>query len=129
MIMIEKLLLVDDDKDMNYLHSRILEKTGLIKEVCIKKNGQEALEYLRENENNLPELIFLDINMPIMGGWKVVEELEKAPINNLNKSRIFILTSSINPEDFERAENNQFVEGIVEKYLSGDKLKGILGLQ
>lgn len=124
--MVEKLLLVDDDEGMNYLHHRILEKSGLVKNVLVKNNGHEALKYLRDNEDSLPELIFFDINMPVMGGWDIVEELIKVPLRNLENSKIYILTSSINPEDFDRAEKNQIVRGIIEKYLSEEKLRAVI---
>lgn len=124
--MVNKLLLVDDDEGMNYLHHRILEKSGLVRNVLVKNNGHEALKYLRENEDSLPELIFFDINMPVMGGWDIVEELIKVPLRNLEHSKIYILTSSINPEDFDRAEKNQIVSGIIEKYLSAEKLREVI---
>lgn len=124
--MVEKLLLVDDDEGMNYLHHRILEKSGLVRNVLVKNNGHEALKYLRDNEDSLPELIFFDINMPVMGGWDIVEELIKVPLRNLENSKIYILTSSINPEDFDRAEKNQIVRGIIEKYLSEEKLRAVI---
>ena len=110
-------LLVDDNESDNFLHERVLMKSGITERVAVALNGKEALELLStkgiygrgEDEFFHPELIFLDINMPVMDGWEFLEEYQKLELASQGKVIIIMLTTSINPADRIKAE--KFVQG------------------
>lgn len=73
---VNRILLVDDDAVTNMMHSRVIERSGRAKRIDVATDGQEALDLLRSDlaaGHPLPELIFLDINMPGMGGFEFLE--------------------------------------------------------
>jgi CheY-like chemotaxis protein len=105
-------LLVDDDESDNFFHNRILEKAGITDHIEIALNGKEALDFLTtkakcekpESSYCQPELIFLDINMPVMDGWEFLEQYHKLPDIQKGKIIIVMLTTSHNISDTARAE-------------------------
>lgn len=118
---IKSVLLIDDDKATNFYNRLVLEKMCFTEEICMVENGQEALEFLKsgiKGEYPQPDLIFLDINMPIMNGWEFLEAYKKLSINQKGKIIIIMLTTSLNPEDQTRAENMIEVSGFRRKPLS-----------
>jgi CheY-like chemotaxis protein len=106
-------LLIDDNESDNYFHKRVVQKSGITDHIEISRNGKEALEFITTKGNyngtewsaNLPELILLDINMPVMDGWEFLEEYGKLGFLANSKSVVIILTTSLNPADRARAEN------------------------
>jgi len=105
-------LLVDDNDSDNFLHKRVLLKAGIADHIEIAMNGKEAFEFLIKNQNgrepenavSYPELVLLDINMPVMDGWELLEEYQKAGEIKNQKTVFIILTTSLNPTDKSRAE-------------------------
>lgn len=93
------------------------------------ENGLEAytrLMDLADTPEELPKLMLLDINMPVMNGWELLEELRSAPSQIRNQVQIHILTSSIAPEDMNLSETYEFINGYITKPLTKedlDKLK------
>ncbi|MEL7005719.1 MAG: response regulator, partial [Bacteroidota bacterium] len=85
-----KILLVDDDDTYLFLTSKILEHIFSECEITTCLNGQEAIDFL---EKGSPDVIFLDINMPVMNGWEFLAELEKKNMDL--EYPVFIVTSSI----------------------------------
>ena len=105
---INSILLVDDDKATNFVHKYAIKKANCIKNVVVVENGLEALEYLQPKENEpliKPNIIFLDINMPIMNGWQFLEEYEKLNQNNRGDIVLIMLTTSLNPDDLNKAKS------------------------
>jgi CheY-like chemotaxis protein len=106
------ILLVDDNDSDNFLHKRVIEKACIANCVEIALNGQEAIDFLTTKVKDiqtasiysLPELIFLDINMPVMDGWEFLEEYKKREEIHREKAVIIILTTSLNPADRSKAE-------------------------
>jgi CheY-like chemotaxis protein len=124
-------LLIDDDEATNYFNQLIIEKSGFVKDVIIKQNGKEALQYLEyifsENEGvSGPDLIFLDINMPAMDGWEFLEEYKKLHVDQKGKVIIVMLTTSLFLEDKERALDLPEVSGFEHKPLTKSKFEKIL---
>lgn len=118
---IDLVMLVDDNDTDNFISKRIIEITGFAKKVEVKGSGKAALDYLRENENkpeNLPSLIFLDINMPIVDGFVFLYEFEK--FNDLvrKKCKVIILSSSDNKRDIDKIVNNNHVIKFITKPLT-----------
>ena len=98
-------LLIDDDPIANFINRKLLEKTDLVKNVQVASNGQQALDMLisiRRNADALPDLIILDINMPLLNGFQFLEQLYGLELN-LQRSKIAILTSSDAQDDQTRA--------------------------
>lgn len=118
-------MLVDDDNNDNFFHKREIIKVNPAISVMEKNNGQEALEYLKSN-NIKPDLIFLDINMPIMDGWVFLTECSRLDKEFLNSLIIIMLTSSENPTDELRARAWGFVSGYLNKPLTKEILENII---
>jgi CheY-like chemotaxis protein len=101
----KSILLVDDDKTFNFIHTKLLESFKTI-EVNTALNGQRALDFLMgcfQGIRRIPDIIFLDLNMPIMDGFGFLEAFRKLPFPEKEKVKIVIVTSSYNPADIERA--------------------------
>jgi CheY-like chemotaxis protein len=93
------------------------------------ENGKSALENLLSSQKldkAKPDIIFLDINMPIMDGWQFIEQLKKH--NLFNDLLIYIVSSSSDPNDLKLAEMNNLKTRILQKPLSSEKLKNIINL-
>jgi len=105
-------LLVDDNESDNFIHKRVLEKADITNHIEISINGKEALDFLIAYEKgeqgqgafSHPDLIFLDINMPVMDGWEFLEEHYKHADFLQGKAVFIMLTTSLNPADRARAE-------------------------
>lgn len=117
------ILLIDDDPSINYLNKLIIEKADIHANVCDRTQADEVLIQLSEGQIN-PHLILLDINMPIMNGWQFLERYHELPEQS-KKSKIIILSSSINPIDKEKASKSPDIVDFYSKPLSIDNVKAI----
>ncbi len=117
----ELVMLVDDNDTDNFISKRIIEITKFAKRVEVKSSGKSALDYLKENQNNvenLPNIIFLDINMPIVDGFVFLYEFEKFNEVVRNKCKVIILSSSDNKRDIDKIVNNNHVIKFITKPLT-----------
>ncbi|WP_026954620.1 response regulator [Algoriphagus vanfongensis] len=125
MIQFDAIFLVDDDPINNLINKRILQKveiTNLIQEFL---EGAEALSKIENLDQEHQLLIFLDINMPVMNGWEFLEHyLAKFP---QRQDKIVILSSSIDFQDRQKAQEYKVVTGFLEKPLTLDKIHQQLG--
>ena len=129
--MIDLVMLVDDNDTDNFISRRIIEITKFATNVEIKNSGKSALEYLQDNKEtpeNLPEYIFLDINMPIVDGFVFLYEFEKFNSNLKNKCKVIILSSSDNKRDIDKIVNNENVIKFITKPLTENALDEIKAL-
>ncbi len=117
-----KILLVDDDDIFLMLAKINIEKVTPEATIFTASNGEEAMEFLLSQE---VDVIFLDLNMPIMDGWGLLEQLK---MHDKKNQKIFVVTSSIDPSDRKKAEENPLVTSMVEKPLDGQKLTSAMGL-
>lgn len=126
---LKKVFLVDDDETSNFLNSLLLRSMEITEKIEIAKNGQEALTKFvalkRHNENELPELVLLDINMPVMDGFEFLEEFERLYSVDQENIKIVMLTSSSSSIDINKAK--QFnIAGFINKPLTEEKLQKII---
>lgn len=122
-------MLIDDCEATNYYNQIIIERLDCTNTVVTAQGGPKALDYLKHSSldgNQIPDLIFLDINMPGMNGWEFLEEYEK--LSNLKQAKVVLLmlTTSLNPDDQLRASNIKNVKGFVNKPLEAEKLHELL---
>jgi CheY-like chemotaxis protein len=99
---INSILLIEDDPISNFLSDTIIRKLNLAEEINIKGNGESALKFLEESHVNnkpFPQVIMLDINMPIMDGFEFLEKLETLPYYDKNKTLIIILSNLLSEKD------------------------------
>lgn len=107
-----RVLIIDDNDLDNFINQKILESSLFAKNIYINTSGTSALEFLKNMntvgkelpEKVFPEVIFVDINMPLMDGFQFINNLMKMEIDSLKNSKIVILTTSLNPSDREKAQ-------------------------
>ena len=121
------ILLIDDDFTTNYLHKKIISKSEIDLPIEVANNGKEGIDKLLElnktiNDKDTLVLIFLDINMPIMDGWGFLEIFNKIKPTLNFSTNLFIVSSSINPDDEDRAKNDPEVLDYFPKPLTVDRL-------
>lgn len=123
------ILLIDDDSDCNYFHQKLFNRLDCVQEIKIVNDGRQALNFLAtkvDGRHPVPELIFLDINMPRMNGWEFLEEYQKLDSDAKENVILIMLTSSLNPDDKEKAKGFEEVKGFKSKYLNKDGIIKIL---
>jgi CheY-like chemotaxis protein len=98
----KKILLVDDEPISHFINIKAIEMAGIDSDIKTVSNGSEALEYLEEKAA-APDVIFLDIDMPVMDGFGFLRSFKEMEIENKDRVKIIILTSSFNHEDVEKA--------------------------
>jgi CheY-like chemotaxis protein len=124
-----KIMIVDDTPEDLYITNRIVTKYGNDVEVVKFELGIFALEYLVTNKNdlnNIPDIIFLDIHMPMMSGFDFMDEFTKLPEDIKKKAHVYILSSSFDPQDMEKAAKDPLIKKFIEKPLNKDLLFEIL---
>src|SRR5690606_14155378 len=122
---VKSLTLVDDDDIFVFLTRKVIEQTKLVDLIKVFENGLEAINFLKENKDNvsaLPEIILLDLSMPIMNGWQFLEAYTKLYPSIGKKITIYICSSSISPDDISRAQAINEVSEYIIKPITKDKL-------
>ncbi|MCX6188976.1 MAG: response regulator [Bacteroidetes bacterium] len=122
-----RFILLDDNQIDLMVSTRLLQSWFVNAEVTSFNNTIDALEFFSKNKNNLsvlPTVVLLDLIMPRLDGFQVVDELERILINIPFK--IFLLSSTINDADFDKAKENRWVQTILSKPLEVDVLSGLI---
>lgn len=126
--MLNSILLVDDDRATNFIHKMVIEESGLFKECHVRENGEEALQFLMNSDadRGSPDVIVLDINMPVMNGWEFIEALSE--LEEVQKPNVVVvmLTTSLNPDDRMKAERLAKVDRFYLKPLNQEMLEEIV---
>jgi len=102
------------------LCKKVISKAQFSNDVVTAKNGQEALGYLKDikklnNIAKVPQLIFLDLNMPVMDGWEFLDNFNNDEYNSYNSTKVIVLSSTIDPEDYKKAKKYPMVFDFISK--------------
>lgn len=118
-------LIVDDDQAVRFFHRVIVSQSGLSAEPLSFSNGEEALNFLEKNRNETDiYLILLDINMPVMSGWELLDEIKDKEY--CKQVQAVMVTSSVDNLDQEKAKLYSMVIDVVEKPISVEACKTIM---
>ncbi|MCP9237815.1 response regulator [Lewinella sp. JB7] len=124
------ILLIDDSDADNFIHCRRLDKMGVAGEVVVRKNGKEGLDYLTtpgaEGRYPCPDLLFLDINMPVMDGWEFLDAYYHVPEECRAAVMVVMLTSSVGDLDYARAREYTTIDAHESKPLTKEKINSLL---
>lgn len=119
------ILLVDDDPIANYLTEKLLDKLLITAKIRVAINGEQALDIIKEEDPVCPDLILLDINMPVMNGLEFLQMYTKGDCMGNKKAQIAVLTTSTHPEDFKEI-TSYGINYILEKPLTEEKILEVL---
>ena len=121
------ILIIDDDPISIFLAKLLLNRCGLFDNVTAYHNPVEALLFIQDqiDSNMLPQVILLDINMPLLDGWELLEKLKPCYLQLSVKNSIYMLTSSTDISDINRAKDHQLVTDILFKPLAIGKIQEI----
>ena len=118
MTTINNLLLVDDDELFTFMTKKIIEKTNLANQIRIFENGKLAIDFLdatSEKKELLPEVILLDLSMPVLDGWGFLEEYILLKPRLAKKITLYIVSSSVSPKDHQRAKEYSDISDFIIK--------------
>jgi CheY-like chemotaxis protein len=124
----KNVLLIDDNEVNNMLHERLLEMSEFGESIVVYQAAPDGLEYLTSianDDSKIPEIIFLDIRMPIMDGFGFLDAFNNLPDSIKLKSKVVMLSSTLDPEDNERAATYPVVIKMLMKPLNIEHLASI----
>lgn len=125
--MLDKILCVDDDPITLMLCKMVITKALFSKEITTAKNGEEAIKYFDTlktlDPNSKPQLIFLDLNMPVMDGWEFLDSFKTAAYSEFHDTKVIILSSTIDPEDLKKSKKYPMVIDFLSKPISKEMLE------
>ena len=125
----DSVCIIDDDRIFIYGTKKIMKKIGFEGDLIVFNNGQDAAEGLAEmskGNKKLPSLILLDLNMPIMNGWEFLEEYKKIPLGHKSGVTLYIMSSSVDPIDCEKAKSYAEVKNYILKPVTPHDLDKII---
>ena len=130
MSQVNTIYLIDDDQLSNHLNKLVIRKMDINMDIKAFDQPLSALNTLQEittdNYSSFPEIILLDVNMPVMDAWNFLDEYEKLPVSVLSKCKVFIVSSSIDTQDIVKSKDYKSVNGFISKPLNTEKIYKIL---
>jgi CheY-like chemotaxis protein len=128
--MLNKVFCIDDDPITLMLCKKAMQKVDFAHEITTLQSGEEAIAFFESNINSpdnstIPELIFLDLNMPLMSGWEFLDIYLKQGYNSIFKTNIIVLSSTIDPKDIEKSKSYPMVVNFLSKPISKEILQDL----
>lgn len=121
-----KTFLIDDDPLSNYLTEHLLRAERFTSLISTFESAQDALKILQQQPAaDLPRVIFLDLNMPVMNGWQFLDALTPWAAKLQGRCHIFVLTSSLALSDMEKAQTYELVDGLIHKPIDRAEIRAI----
>ena len=117
------------DDIFQYLTRKVIEETKKVSQICEFQNGEAAIESIKtaiESKGTLPELILLDLSMPIMDGWDFLDELQRIKPMIHTQIIIYIVSSTISPKDIQKVSTYAEVKDYVIKPITRQKFNDLL---
>ena len=128
----KSIMLIDDNEIDNLINQKMIEASGIAENIYTHTGAKSAVEFLRNlekldslSDQVLPEVIFLDIDMPLMDGFQFLDEFEKLHEKTKKHCKVAILTSSINPQDVNKSKKYDSVKKYLNKPLSQEALENL----
>lgn len=127
--MLDTTLFIDDDPITLMLCKMVISKASFSKEIATAKNGEEALQYFDKliqnntEKEKIPQLIFLDLNMPVMGGWEFLDSFSTDKYADYNTIKVIILSSTVDPEDLKKSKKYPMILDFLSKPISKEMLE------
>lgn len=121
--------LIKNDPIFVYGTKKVMKEVDFCSDVIVYNNGKEAIDGLRnlvKEKKEMPSLIFLDLNMPVMDGWEFLDDFITIPNNNIEKVHVYVISSSIDANDFIRARNYEVVNNYILKPITPEDLVAVL---
>ena len=125
-------MLIDDNEIDNLINQKMIEASNIADHIFTHTGAKSAIEFLRNiekldkvSDQVLPDVIFLDIDMPLMDGFQFLDEFEKLNEGTKKKCKIVMLTSSINPQDLNKSKKYASVKKYINKPLTQSTLEGL----
>ena len=110
-------LLIDDNYIDNFVTRRILESSNFAEKIIVEQSAPDAIDSLRDGSIR-PDVIFLDLRMPMMNGFEFLQEYDKLNLESKNAIKIFMLSSSLDPTDVRRSSQNKYISQFIHKPLT-----------
>jgi response regulator of citrate/malate metabolism len=123
--------LIDDDEIVNFIESRIIESTNLVDRIKTFLNGQEAIDFLIKNSDTpdlLPEIILLDLNMPIMDGFEFLKQYILLKPRLGKKIHIYVVSSAVTAPEIERIHQIKEVSDYIIKPITKERFEKIVSV-
>ena len=124
-----QICLIDDDQIYQFAAKKIIESTGLAQRVTAFSNGRDALGYLEKNaafSEVLPDVIFVDVNMPLMTGWQFLDAFNSLKTGLAKKVTIYVVSSSVDELDITKSKSYHTVSDYIIKPVHKDRFESLL---
>jgi CheY-like chemotaxis protein len=128
----QSVMLIDDNDIDNLINQKMIESANICENIYTHSGAKSAIEFLKNmeklskllpNTQILPELIFLDIDMPLMDGFQFLDQFDKLSADTKRHCQIVMLTSSISPQDESKAKSYSYVKKYIRKPLTLDEIR------
>ncbi len=125
---VQRAFIIDDDEVYIYAIKRLIKIQNLCDEVLVFTDGKQAVDYLEEHQNDgtqMPEVIMIDVNMPVLDGWGFIEAFQKMDLESTRNTKLFMISSSIDPRDVKKAKEIPLIIKYIFKPITFDELKEV----